>query len=189
MKNNILFAILFFAPFLTFSQEKQEVVPPIDKILQIDKEPLPSQLKLPITGIGTGIISFHGDITNDEPANFTVGCNAVHLEMMQTLSPSLKIGIRYLRGELRGSTYYPEIHTFFDFKTEVNSFGAFVNYNFANIKDPFAKLPPVAWNFFVIRRIEVGQNYKGKKHPHLSYGQKEIYKDIVIDEPYVQVSE
>jgi len=134
MKNNILFAILFFAPFLTFSQEKQEVVPPIDKILQIDKEPLPSQLKLPITGIGTGIISFHGDITNDEPANFTVGCNAVHLEMMQTLSPSLKIGIRYLRGELRGSTYYPEIHTFFDFKTEVNSFGAFVNYNFANIK-------------------------------------------------------
>ena len=38
--------------------------------------------------------------------------------------------------------------------------------------------------FFVIRRIEVGQNYKGKKHPHLSYGQKEIYKDIVIDEPY-----
>ena len=62
-------------------------------------------------------------------------------------------------------------------------------YNFANVKDPFAKLPPVAWNFFVIRRIEVGQNYKGKKHPHLSYGQKEIYKDIVIDEPYVQVSE
>ena len=62
-------------------------------------------------------------------------------------------------------------------------------YNFANVKDPFAKLPPVSWNYFVIRRIEVGQNYKGKKHPHLSYGQKEIYKDIVIDEPYVQVSE
>lgn len=62
-------------------------------------------------------------------------------------------------------------------------------YNFANVKDPFAKLPPVSWNYFVIRRIEVGQDYNGKKHPHLSYGQKEIYKDIVIDEPYVQVSE
>jgi len=62
-------------------------------------------------------------------------------------------------------------------------------YNFANVKDPFAKLPPVAWNYFVIRRIEVGQDYKGKKHPHLSYGQKDIYKNVVIEEPYVQVSE
>lgn len=133
MKNKLLCTILFFSPFLCFSQEKQEEFSQFDKVLQIHQSPLPSQLKLPILSLGTGVISYHGDIRNDEPANFTVGCNAIHLEMMQTLSPTLKLGIRYVRGELRGSTYYPEIHTFFDFKTDVNSFGAFVNYNFLNI--------------------------------------------------------
>ncbi len=134
MKNKILFAILFFAPFLTFSQEKQEEFSQFDKIIQLDKSPLPSQLRLPVMNLGLGVVSYHGDIVNNEPANFSVGCNAVHFEMLQEMTPFLKFGIRYLRSELRGSSYYPEIQTYFDFKTEVNSFGAFLKYDFSNIQ-------------------------------------------------------
>ncbi len=134
MKNKFLFLILFFAPFLALSQEKPVDYTPLDKILQIDKAPLTSNLKIPIFTLGTGIVSYHGDVMNNEPVNFSVGCNAIHFEMLQTIAPSFKLGIRYLRSELRGNAYYPEIQTFFDFKTDVNSFGAFIHYDFSNIK-------------------------------------------------------
>ncbi|MCQ2959600.1 MAG: hypothetical protein MJ198_05355 [Bacteroidales bacterium] len=138
MKNKIFFTILFFVPFLAFSQEKQENYSQFDKILQIDKKPIASPLKLPLITIGTGVVSYHGDIKNDEAANFSVGCNAFHFEMQQRMSSTLKFGIRYLHTELIGSSYYSDIQTFYNFKTEVNSFGAFLNYNFSNIS-PIAK--------------------------------------------------
>lgn len=138
MKNKLVFIFLFLVPFLSFSQEKKPVIimndcTLFDKFLQIDKSPYKQLHKLPIFTLGAGVVSYHGDIMNDEPLNFSVGCKGIHFEMQQPISPALKFGIRYVRSELRGSSYYPEIQTFFNFKTEVNSFGAFLNYDFSNI--------------------------------------------------------
>lgn len=136
MKNKLFIVLVFFFPFFAFSQEKQEKTQPsystLDKILQIDKTPIRSSLKLPIFTLGTGVVSYHGDIQNDEPSNFSVGCNAIHFEMMQKIaSSSFKFGIRYLRSEIRGTEYYSDIQTQYNFKTEINSFGAFLRYDLA----------------------------------------------------------
>ena len=135
MKRKDIFVILLFLPFVVFSQtDKGTPVSTFDKILQLDKAPISSDLKLPILTLGAGIVSFHGDIMNDEPANFAVGNMGINFEMMQKLRPAFFVGIRYLHSELRGNTYLPEIQTFFNFKTEINSFGGFVKYDFSNIK-------------------------------------------------------
>ncbi|MBO7055909.1 MAG: thrombospondin type 3 repeat-containing protein [Bacteroidales bacterium] len=135
MKRKDIFVILFLLPFVAFSQtDKDAPSTTFDKILQLDKSPISSDLKLPILTLGAGVVSFHGDVMNDEPANFAVGCMGINFEMTQKLRPALFVGIRYLHSELRGSTYLPEIQTFFNFKTEINSFGAFLKYDFSNIK-------------------------------------------------------
>lgn len=135
MRRIIVCIIVSLVSFLTYAQEKKEpTYSSLDKFLQIDKQPLEASLKFPRLHIGTGIVSYHGDVTNDEPANFSVGCNGFHFEMLQSMTPSIRIGIRYLRSELRGNQYFPDINTYFNFKTDIQSFGAFVHYDFSNIK-------------------------------------------------------
>lgn len=165
MKNRILTVLLFVSPFLGYSQEKQPVsYSTFDKILRVDKAPLTSNLKMPVFTIGTGVVSFHGNIQNNEPANFSVGCNAIHFEMLQTLSPTLRLGIRYVRSEVRGSNYYPNINTFYNFKTEVNSFGAFVQYKLARKASELSNrkvlTPFVSAGISILQRPEARGDWK-----------------------------
>lgn len=133
MKTKIVFIILIFTSVFAFPQGNTDTeLSTFDKILQLDKPAITGGIRMPIFTLGTGVVSYHGDIMNDEPANFSIGCNAIHFEMQQNITPYLQLGIRYLRSELRGNSYYPDIQTFFNFKTEVNSFGAFARYNFSN---------------------------------------------------------
>ena len=121
-----------FIPFWGFSQEKSYSL--FDKVLQLDKPALQSTLSLPIFNLGTGIVSYHGDVENDETPNFSLGSNGMHFEVLQPLTPSLKFGIRYEKSQLRGTTFLPENVAQYNFKADVNSFGAFIHYNFANIQ-------------------------------------------------------
>ena len=133
MRTKIVFFILIFTSVFAFPQGNADTeFSTFDKILQLDKPAITGGIRMPIFTLGTGVVSYHGDIMNDEPANFSIGCNAIHFEMQQNITPYLQFGIRYLRSELRGNSYYPDIQTFFNFKTEVNSFGAFAKYNFSN---------------------------------------------------------
>lgn len=133
MKTKIVFIILIFTSVFAFPQGNADTeLSTFDKILQLDKPAITGGIRMPTFTLGTGVVSYHGDIMNDEPANFSIGCNAIHFEMQQNITPYLQLGIRYLRSELRGNSYYPDIQTFFNFKTEVNSFGAFARYNFSN---------------------------------------------------------
>ena len=132
MKRRVLLLISFFVPFLGYSQEKAYSA--FDKILQINKPALEHSLSLPIFTLGTGIVSYHGDVQNDESPNFSIGNNGFHFEILQPVSPSVKFGVRYERSQIRGTSYYPEIMTQYNFKTEINSFGAFVHYNFDNFR-------------------------------------------------------
>ncbi|MCQ2607860.1 MAG: hypothetical protein MJ197_04140 [Bacteroidales bacterium] len=165
MRNRILTVLLFVSPFLAYSQEKQPVTySTFDKILQIDKTPLKSNLKMPVFTIGTGVVSFHGNIQNDEPVNFSVGCNALNFEMLQNISPTLRFGIRYLRSEVRGSSYYPNIQTFYNFKTEINSFGAFVQYKLARKSAELSNrkiiTPYVSAGMSILQRPEARGDWK-----------------------------
>ena len=60
------------------------------------------------------------------------------------------------------------------------------SYNFAHKKDIFAKLPPASWNYFVINRIEIGQDDPGGKDSHLRYADKNLYSKVFIDDSYMQ---
>jgi hypothetical protein len=132
MRRRVLLLISFFVPFLGYSQEKAYSA--FDKILQINKPALEHSLSLPIFTLGTGIVSYHGDVQNDESPNFSIGNNGFHFEILQPVSPSVKFGVRYERSQIRGTSYYPEIMTQYNFKTDINSFGAFVHYNFDNFR-------------------------------------------------------
>ncbi|MCR5763822.1 MAG: lipase family protein [Treponema sp.] len=63
------------------------------------------------------------------------------------------------------------------------------SYNFAHVKDGFARLPPESWGFFIENRIEIGQNDHSSKSPHVRYGEKELYGSIHINDTYIQTDE
>ena len=62
-------------------------------------------------------------------------------------------------------------------------------YNFAHVRDGFARLPPESWRFFVPNRIQVGQNDASKEMAHVRYGEKEVYDGIHVNDAYMQTDE
>ena len=62
-------------------------------------------------------------------------------------------------------------------------------YDFGHVRDSFSKLPPESWRFFIVNRIEIGQDDHDSRMPHTSYGEKQLYAQIHINDTYVTTDE
>ena len=122
----------------TEENSEQETIEWLDNILQINK-PIEPLLTFPYIEIGAGLFNFHGDITNSNSPNFSVGTPGMHFSLTEPISPNFSIGFHFLKGTITGNSYPTGLTYGYNFTTQVTSFGTHVEYNFGNIK----KLPPV----------------------------------------------
>ena len=134
-RNRVIIIALLLFPFALYSQndtiQRSKIA---DLILQKNEPKYSSKLNIPIISLGTGFLSFHGNVKGNNAVDYTLGLPAFHIDLQQKITTNISVGVKYLRGQLYGSEYFPGTDVQFNFKTQVNSFGTFVQYNFANVK-------------------------------------------------------
>lgn len=143
MKKLVAICAIIFLSIPLYSQtqeEEEQSIELLDKIFQINKPPIETNLGFPILSLGAGILNFHGDVTDNTPANFSVGTTGVQFELLEPISDNYSIGFRFLRGNLIENTTTINSTNAFNFKTQITSFGTFATYNFGNN----TKLPPLS---------------------------------------------
>ena len=85
----------------------------------------------PIIGIGTGVLTYYGDVRDVYYSNPIVGLKAYNLSVSKGLRSFLDVEFRILKGQLTGNERTPERNL--NFKTDFLSGGVSLSYNFEHL--------------------------------------------------------
>lgn len=100
----------------------------------IEEVKLENPVYKPIIGVGTGLFAFRGDVYSRLFPSSMFSSTGVNVDIIRSLTPSVKFGFRFLYGNLSGRSFDENKNKRFNFETSTYAFGANVIYNFGNFK-------------------------------------------------------
>ncbi|MFO7869744.1 MAG: thrombospondin type 3 repeat-containing protein [Bacteroidales bacterium] len=138
MRHIILILLSYTCSISLFSQnpEKEtEQHSPVRSVILQEYEPafLP-EYTFPKLTVGSGIFSFHGDVSSDFSRDITQGLPGFHIELEQQISPFYSLGFRYLRGKIYGNKHVPNTNLICNFQSQISAYSTYLHYNFGNNK-------------------------------------------------------
>lgn len=124
--------ILLLAPvFFFFSMVLQAQEEPFDDLLR-EKVVIDEPVYKPVIGFGTGVLNFHGDISNNF-FNPVIGDNAFKFNVSTFVDPSryFKANFFLIYGTMTGNmSSFSDLSNNINFKTEIINFGINAEYTF-----------------------------------------------------------
>ncbi|MBI4932037.1 MAG: SPOR domain-containing protein [Bacteroidetes bacterium] len=113
--------------------------PPNDKVILDSSEFVNTKLMQPTIGIGPGILTFYGDVSDKFNIAPSLSRMAYHLSVSEYITRSLMLSARALFGTLAGNERGPR---FSNFESRIRSGGINITYNFDNFLPKKRRIDP-----------------------------------------------